>query len=226
MGFSSVAGLSFFGTEVCSFETEKLMVEKHLLLFFQSSSVECKHLCCTFYSSGQLHFEHNGTLPVFRLVIFEISLFRSLGQALPNLTAFAKAKAGAYKIFTMIDQQPTINVESPGAKELSSVQGRIEFRNVQFSYPSRPDVVIFRNFSLDIPASKTVAIVGGSGSGKSTVVSLIERFYDPNEGWIHDIYSWRVNYLVAYLQFPSLNYSVSFIEGNSRNEIIEWILTF
>uniref|UniRef100_A0A7I4E2T3 Uncharacterized protein n=1 Tax=Physcomitrium patens TaxID=3218 RepID=A0A7I4E2T3_PHYPA len=182
MGFSSVAGLSFFGTEVCSFETEKLMVEKHLLLFFQSSSVECKHLCCTFYSSGQLHFEHNGTLPVFRLVIFEISLFRSLGQALPNLTAFAKAKAGAYKIFTMIDQQPTINVESPGAKELSSVHGRIEFRNVQFSYPSRPDVVIFRNFSLDIPASKTVAIVGGSGSGKSTVVSLIERFYDPNEG--------------------------------------------
>lgn len=48
--------------------------------------------------------------------------------------------------------------------------------------PSRPDVLIFRDFSLTIPASKTVAIVGGSGSGKSTVVSLIERFYDPSKG--------------------------------------------
>jgi ATP-binding cassette subfamily B (MDR/TAP) protein 1 len=101
---------------------------------------------------------------------------------MPNITAFAKAKAGAYNIFTMIEQKPTINVDSADAKELSSVQGHIEFRNVQFSYPSRPDVIIFRDFSLDIPASKTVAIVGGSGSGKSTVVSLIERFYDPSGG--------------------------------------------
>lgn len=101
---------------------------------------------------------------------------------MPNITAFAKAKAGAYNIFTMIEQKPTINVDRPDAKELSSVQGHLEFRNVRFSYPSRPDVVIFNDFSLDIAASKTVAIVGGSGSGKSTVVSLIERFYDPLGG--------------------------------------------
>lgn len=101
---------------------------------------------------------------------------------MPNITAFAKAKAGAYNIFTMIEQKPTINVDRPDAKELSSVQGHLEFRNVRFSYPSRPDVVIFNNFSIDIAASKTVAIVGGSGSGKSTVVSLIERFYDPLGG--------------------------------------------
>lgn len=67
-------------------------------------------------------------------------------------------------------------------KQLQSVQGQIEFRNVDFSYPSRPDVLVFRDFSLTIPPGKTVAIVGGSGSGKSTVVSLIERFYDPNSG--------------------------------------------
>ena len=103
---------------------------------------------------------------------------------MPNLTAFAKAKAGAYNIFTMIALKPTINVEVADAKVLSSVQGHIEFRNVQFSYPSRPDVIIFRSLSLDIPASRTVAIVGGSGSGKSTVVSLIERFYDPSGGEI------------------------------------------
>ena len=104
---------------------------------------------------------------------------RALGQAMPNLPAFAKAKAAAYKIFRMINLKPTMEVEGT---ELSSVEGHIEFRNVQFSYPSRPDVVIFQNLSIDITASKTVAIVGGSGSGKSTVVSLIERYYDPSGG--------------------------------------------
>ncbi|AQK96778.1 ABC transporter B family member 27 [Zea mays] len=64
------------------------------------------------------------------------------------------------------------------------VHGNIEFKEVTFSYPSRPDVIIFREFSLFFPAGKTVAVVGGSGSGKSTVVALIKRFYDPNEGQV------------------------------------------
>lgn len=129
------------------------------------------------------HGEANGgkaLSTIFTVIIGGISL----GQAMPNITAFAKAKAGAYNIFTMIEQKPTINADVSDAKVLDSVQGHIEFRNVQFSYPSRPDVVIFKNFSIDIAASKTVAIVGGSGSGKSTVVSLIERFYDPSRGEI------------------------------------------
>ena len=65
---------------------------------------------------------------------------------------------------------------------LESVDGLVEFRNVSFSYPSRLDVPIFRDFSLTVPAGATVALVGESGSGKSTVVSLIERFYDPQAG--------------------------------------------
>ena len=69
-----------------------------------------------------------------------------------------------------------------GGDKLDSVEGHLELKNVHFAYPSRPDVSIFKDFSLVIPKGQTVAIVGNSGSGKSTIVSLIERFYDPNSG--------------------------------------------
>lgn len=82
----------------------------------------------------------------------------------------------------IIRQKPTIVDDTCNGNCLSDVRGNIEFKNVTFSYPSRPDVIIFRDFSIFFPAGKTVAVVGGSGSGKSTVVSLIERFYDPNQG--------------------------------------------
>lgn len=68
--------------------------------------------------------------------------------------------------------------------KLNNVEGHIQFKDVSFSYPSRPDVVIFNKIFLDIPAGKIVALVGGSGSGKSTVISLIERFYEPLSGHI------------------------------------------
>lgn len=84
----------------------------------------------------------------------------------------------------MIKQKPKIVQDASEGKCLAEVIGDIEFKHVTFSYPARPDVFIFRDFSISFPAGKTVAVVGGSGSGKSTVVSLIERFYDPNQGYI------------------------------------------
>ena len=60
----------------------------------------------------------------------------------------------------------------------------IEFKNVSFSYPSKSDVQIFKNLSFKIPSGKVVAFVGSSGSGKTTITSLLQRFYDPNEGEI------------------------------------------
>ena len=66
--------------------------------------------------------------------------------------------------------------------ELESVTGLVELKNVDFSYLSRPEVLILNNFSLSVLAGKTIALVGSNGSGKSTVMSLIERFYDPSSG--------------------------------------------
>lgn len=73
---------------------------------------------------------------------------------------------------------------SKTGRKLDKLSGHIEFKDVSFRYPSRPDVAIFNKFCLDIPAGKIVALVGGSGSGKSTVISLIERFYEPLSGEI------------------------------------------
>ncbi|XP_027333508.1 ABC transporter B family member 11-like [Abrus precatorius] len=106
----------------------------------------------------------------------------SLGQASPSLSAFAAGQAAAFKMFETIERKPEIDVYDTTGRKLDDIRGDIELKEVCFSYPTRPDELIFNGFSLSIPSGTTVALVGQSGSGKSTVVSLIERFYDPQSG--------------------------------------------
>lgn len=103
-------------------------------------------------------------------------------SALPNLSFIMEASAAATRIFEMIDRIPEIDSEDEKGKVLSYVHGDIEFKEVHFSYPSRMDTPILQGFNLKVKPGKTVGLVGGSGSGKSTVVSLLERFYDPIKG--------------------------------------------
>ncbi|KAK6132920.1 hypothetical protein DH2020_033304 [Rehmannia glutinosa] len=104
--------------------------------------------------------------------------------ALPNLTAITEAKSAATRITEMIDREPAIDSDDKKGKALSYVRGEIQFKGVYFSYPSRPDTPILQGLELTVPAGKMVGLVGGSGSGKSTIVSLLQRFYDPIEGEI------------------------------------------
>ncbi|KAL8516702.1 hypothetical protein ACS0TY_015094 [Phlomoides rotata] len=123
----------------------------------------------------------------------------ALGQSAPSMSAFAKARVAAAKIYRIIDHKPTVGTNRGSGLELESVTGQLELKNVDFCYPSRPDVQILNDFSLVVPAGKTIALVGSSGSGKSTVVSLIERFYDPTSGEVvldgHDIKTLKLRWL-------------------------------
>ncbi|GMH15722.1 hypothetical protein Nepgr_017563 [Nepenthes gracilis] len=91
---------------------------------------------------------------------------------------FRRTDNGSDKERTKIDSDSMDDLTS------SNVNGEVECNHVVFAYPSRPETLIFRDLCLKIPAGKTVALVGGNGSGKSTVISLLQRFYDPLGGEI------------------------------------------
>ncbi|KAL5737755.1 hypothetical protein ACOSP7_030516 [Xanthoceras sorbifolium] len=102
--------------------------------------------------------------------------------ALPNLGSITEAKVACTRICEMIDRVPAIDTEDKKGKALSYVRGEIEFKDIYFCYPSRPDTPVLQGLNLRVPAGKTVGLVGGSGSGKSTTIALLQRFYDPIEG--------------------------------------------
>jgi ATP-binding cassette subfamily B (MDR/TAP) protein 1 len=103
----------------------------------------------------------------------------------PNISAFTTATAAGVKIFSTIDRVSPLDPKSETGQKLETVQGNVELRNIRHIYPSRPEVVVMEDVSLVIPAGKTTALVGASGSGKSTIVGLVERFYDPVGGTVH-----------------------------------------
>ncbi|XP_011096469.1 ABC transporter B family member 9-like [Sesamum indicum] len=106
----------------------------------------------------------------------------SMAQMSPCLNSFSAAQAAAYEMFEAISRQSLIDPCDTSGIVLENLEGEIEFQDIYFRYPSRPNVQIFSGLSLHVQKGKTLALVGQSGSGKSTVISLLERFYDPDAG--------------------------------------------
>ncbi|CAL5027495.1 unnamed protein product [Urochloa decumbens] len=109
---------------------------------------------------------------------------RSLGVALPELKHLTEASIAATRILERINRVPQINSDDPEGLMLDRLWGGIKFESVHFAYPSRPHMTVLHDFNLHIPAGKTVALVGSSGSGKSTAIALVQRFYDASEGTV------------------------------------------
>ncbi|RCI03115.1 (ABC) transporter, partial [Rhizopus stolonifer] len=101
-----------------------------------------------------------------------------------NLAAVSAACGAVFKIYAVIDRVPTIDVDRKDGLMSDKILGEIEFKDVKFNYPTRPDITILKNLNLKIKPGMTIAFVGPSGSGKSTSVQLLQRFYDPLEGSI------------------------------------------
>ncbi|XP_047326172.1 ABC transporter B family member 4-like [Impatiens glandulifera] len=142
----------------------------------------CSYALAVWYG-GKLIIEKGYTGgDVLNVIIAVLTGSMSLGQSSPCISAFSAGQAAAYKLFETINRKPEIDPYEEKGKILNDIRGDIELKNVYFNYPARPDETIFSGFSLVIPCGTRMALVGQSGSGKSTVISLIERFYDPMEG--------------------------------------------
>jgi len=107
----------------------------------------------------------------------------SLGGCGNSLGSLGEAIAAASKLFHIIEREPKTDVEN-GIKPNQPLQGKIEFKNIYFSYPSRPDIEILKDISFECKPGQTVALIDASGSGKSTIIQFLERYYDISDGEI------------------------------------------
>jgi ABC-type multidrug transport system fused ATPase/permease subunit len=131
---------------------------------------------------GYLAFEGEisvGTL--FAFVLYLSNFFDPVQQLSQLYNTFLAAVAALDKIMDVMDEEPDV-VDRPGARELPRIEGDVRFEHVRFGYGKGPDVL--HGIDLDVPAGTTVALVGHTGAGKSTIAKLLARFYEPRSGRI------------------------------------------
>ncbi|RAR13779.1 Leptomycin B resistance protein pmd1 [Stemphylium lycopersici] len=131
---------------------------------------------------AQGEIQDSGTM--FVVLLSLIIAATSLTTLAPYMVDFTRATAAAAKLFALIDRKSKINPFEKDGKQPAESIGNLELQNITFSYPTRAGVTVLDNFSLKVPAGKVTALVGQSGSGKSTIIGLIERWYDPQSGSI------------------------------------------
>ncbi|XP_006891548.1 PREDICTED: multidrug resistance protein 1 [Elephantulus edwardii] len=143
------------------------------------------------------------------LLVFSAIVFGAMavGQVSSFAPDYAKAKVSASHIIKIIEQVPLIDSYSTGGLKPDKLEGNVTFNEVVFNYPTRPDIPVLQGLNLQVKKGQTLALVGSSGCGKSTVVQLIERFYDPKAGTVviddRDIKELNVQWLRAHMGIVS-----------------------
>lgn len=122
-----------------------------------------------------------GDLIVF--VTYLASLYGPINQISQTFGLIQGATAGTKRVFEVLDAQPEVR-DAPGARPPAQVEGRLRFEGVSFVYPGSEASFALRDVSFEAPPGALVAVVGPTGAGKTTLMSLIPRFYDPNAGRI------------------------------------------
>ncbi len=159
----------------------------------------------------------SGTIVTFYMYISKF--FNPIQSLAEQFNWLQSAFASAEKIFTILDMQPTV-VDEPDAIELNEVRGEIEFRDVWFSYV--PDEWVLKGVSFHISPKETVAFVGSTGSGKSTILSLICRNYDIQKGeiLIDGINIRRIKIASLRRHFGQMLQDVFLFSGTIRSNIV------
>ena len=138
---------------------------------------------------GHLYFANALTLgTLFAFMLYVQNFFDPVQQLSQLYSTFLSATAALDKIIAVLDEQPAV-VDRPGARELPRIDGHVRFEEVRFAYGRGGEVL--HGIDLDVQAGTTVALVGHTGAGKSTIAKLLARFYEPTHGRItidgHDL---------------------------------------
>ncbi|XP_043932060.1 ATP-binding cassette sub-family B member 10, mitochondrial [Protopterus annectens] len=123
-----------------------------------------------------------GELSSFLMYAFWVGV--SIGGLSSFYSELMKGLGAGGRLWQLLDREPKLPFDGGMLLEAKTFKGELEFRDVCFSYPTRPEAPVFQNLTLSVPAGSVMAVVGPSGSGKSTLVSLLLRLYDPNSGTV------------------------------------------
>jgi ATP-binding cassette subfamily B (MDR/TAP) protein 1 len=175
------------------------------------ASSQALTFCCialAFWYGGQLLGDHEYTTFQFFLIFSEVIFgSQSAGTVFSFAPDMGKAKSAANDLKELFDRQPSIDTWSKDGESVTEVEGYIEFRDVHFRYPTRPEQPVLRGLNLTVKPGQYVALVGASGCGKSTTIALLERFYDPLAGGVYidgkEISSLNLNEYRSFLSLVS-----------------------